>query len=619
MTVVSTARSDPAAAESAFSKLFFTPEGRTDPYPIYHELRSAAPVHRSEAGMWILTRYDDCWATLRDPRFGKDYALMVEQRFGTDWRVHAALTGAEHSMLNVSGPEHTRLRKLVSKSFTPRMIQRLEPRIEAAVAELLEPFAEAGGGDLLEAVGFPLPVTIIGELLGVPEQDRPEFRALVRDLVAILEMKPTPEQIVAADRAQISIRSYFQSLIAEKRGNAGEDLLSALLHVEDGGDRLTDDELGTMALLLFAAGFETTTNLLGNGVLALLQAPDQLAQLRSEPALVTTVPDELLRYDGTVQMVNRVTDTDVDVGGMTIPAGEVVFAVIGAGNHDPARYSDPDRLDVTRTDVQPLSFGGGVHFCLGAALARSEIRITLRGLLDRFAEIELDGVPPRFQDRLTLRGLPYLKLACRETVSHGGRPAKQERGKAAHEAAPDAAHARDRGLRPSSTDPEGDVRWRASLRSLIETNPSRADSLPILTGERLDATVALFKRNRLFETCTDSALRQLAETAYPISFEPGDMLCIEGTEAGEAYVVAVGQAVVSIGGKGIGKIKEDDVVGEIGVLLNTARSATVTAIEHMITYAISRDRLRDLIEAYPAVGAWMLDEVRRRYPDLNIA
>jgi hypothetical protein len=314
---------------------------------------------------------------------------------------------------------------------------------------------------------------------------------------------------------------------------------------------------------------------------------------------------------------NRVTETEVEIGGIAIPAGEVVFALIGAGNHDPARYHDPDALDVTRTDIQPLSFGGGVHFCLGAALARSEIRITLGALLDRFSEIELDGDPPRVQDRLILRGLPYLAIKCRERA--GKAVSAPTRTVASVEASSSVASARGtaRGLRPSSTDPDADVQWRARLRERIEKQPTRPDSLPILTGDRLAATVALFARNSLFQPCSKEELEQLAATAYPVSFEPGDMLCIEGTDAPEAYVIALGQAVVSIGGKGVRKIKEDDVVGEVGVLLGTKRSATVTAIDHMITYAISRERLRSLVATNAAVRAWMLDELKRRYPDLE--
>jgi cytochrome P450 len=603
-----------AAAEAIAQQLFFTPEGRANPYPLYHQLREANPVHRTTMGLWLLSRYDDCWAMVRDPRFGKDYAPQTEQRFGPDWRQHPSLAAQEHSMLNTTGPEHTRLRKLVSKSFTPRMIDNLKPSIARTVTALLDPVAEAGGGNVLEAVGFPLPVTIIGEMLGVPEPDRPQFRDLVRDLVAIFEMTPTAEQIAAADAAQIEIRRYFLNLVREKRERPGDDLLSALAHVEAGGDRLTDDELATMASLLFGAGFETTTNLFGNGLLALLQHPEQLALLRREPALFANLPDEFLRYDGTAQMVNRVSEAAVAIGGVTIPAGEQVFGLIGAGNHDPARYANPDQLDLQRTEINPLTFGGGVHFCLGAALARAEISITFRSLLDRFDTIELAGDPPQFQDRLTLRGLTALNVTCRQTRGWQAARAVAEVHPTASATPPAAvaAAATARGLRPSAS--AADLRWRTELRQRIETAPTRADSIPRLSGERLAAAVDLLSRNSLFKACTQAELEELAATSYPMSFEPGDLLCVEGAEAPEAYMIAAGQAVVTIGRRGVATVGVDDVVGERGVLLDTTRAATVTATSHMVTFALSRERLRAVMDKNPQARDWMVAEMSRRYP-----
>jgi len=597
-------------AERVSKRLFFTPEGRANPYPLYHELRAADPVHRTPQGMWLLSRYDDCWAVMRDPRFGKDYPKQIEQRFGPDWRTHPALAAGEHSMLNTTGPEHTRLRKLVLKSFTPRMIETLKPTIERTVQALLDPVAEAGGGNVLEAVGFPLPVTIIGEMLGVPEADRAQFRRLVSDLVAIFELQPTPDQLAAADRAQLVIERYFLDLVRALRRRPGEDLLSRRVIAESDGDRLSDDELVTLTALLFEAGFETTTNLFGNGLLALLQHPDQLALLRTTPSLFANLPDEFLRFDGTAQLVNRFTEADVEVGGMRIPAGEQVFTLLGAGNHDPGRYGEPDRLDFTRTDIQPLSFGGGVHFCLGAALARAEIEITFRSLLGRFEVIELAGDPPRFHDRLTLRGLTALNVACRSAAA---RPARAEATAVRPAASPTGATV-DRGLRPGAGRADADLAWRAALRQRIEREPGRADSIPLRTGERLAATVALFARNDLFKRCTREELEHLAASAYEMSFEPGDMLCVEGAESPECYVIEVGRAAVTVGRKGVAMVGEGAVVGERGVLLDTVRSATVTAMDHMVTYAISRERLRALVGGNAAARDWMLAEMQRRYP-----
>jgi cytochrome P450 len=401
------------AADSIVNELVFTSEGRANPYPLYHKLRETQPVHRSALGVWLLSRYDDCWAMLRDPRLGKDYTQSMEHRFGTDWKEHPALAVGEHAMLNVSGPAHTRLRKLVSNVFTPRMVEALKPAIERTVSELLGPIAEAGGGDMLEALGFPLSVTMIGTLLGVPPSDRPQFRGLVSALGAILEMHPTSDQLARGDAAQVDIRNYFLQLIEERRRRPRDDLLSTLVQADSDGDRLSDDELVTMATLLFAAGFETTTHQFGNGLLALLRHPDQLALLRCDATLFANLPDESLRYDGTVQLTIRRAEAPVEVRGTKIPVGERVFLVLGAGNHDPARYANPDELDVTRTDIQPLTFGGGVHFCLGAPLARAELEIAFRCLLARFTTIELSGEAPQFQDRLTLRGLVSLRVACR--------------------------------------------------------------------------------------------------------------------------------------------------------------------------------------------------------------
>jgi hypothetical protein len=300
---------------------------------------------------------------------------------------------------------------------------------------------------------------------------------------------------------------------------------------------------------------------------------------------------------------------------VTIPAGEQVFALLGAGNHDPARYENPDRLELRRTEIHPLTFGGGVHFCLGAALARAEIGITFRALLDRFESIDLDG-EPRFEDRLTLRGLEALHVTCRPTGGRRAGTAIPEVPSPVAEAPAARPAQAGRGLRPTGG-AEADLRWRTELRQRIENEPARADSLPVLTGERLAATTALLSRNSLFKACSTAELEELAATAYPMSFEVGDLLCVEGADSPEAYLVEVGQAVVTIGRKGVATVGQGDVVGERGPLLGVARAATVTAISHMITYAISRQRLRALVQQNAAARDWMLAEMRRRYPNLE--
>ena len=245
-------------AEDIVKELFLTPEGRSDPYPLYHALRENAPVHYSnEFDAWFVTTYDGVAAMVRDPRFGKDYPRQMEIRFGSDWRSHSSLTSGEDMMVNRSGPEHARLRRLIIKAFTRRAIDGVRPSIERIMNDLLDPFCEKGGGDLMAEVAFPMPVAVIGELLGVPEKDREQFRSWVADVLATIEMRVEPEDLRKANIAQDHISSYFDELIAEKRKKPDEALLSRLIHVEDEGDRLSDGELNTMAQLIFAAGFET--------------------------------------------------------------------------------------------------------------------------------------------------------------------------------------------------------------------------------------------------------------------------------------------------------------------------------------------------------------------------
>jgi cytochrome P450 len=598
--------------EAIVRDLFLDPDGRRDPYPHYHRLREVAPVHRSTTlGAWLLTGYDDCWAVLRDPRLGKGYARLMERRIGADWRRHPSLADRERSMINVHGPDHTRLRRLVSKAFTRRIVDDLRPAIARTVDALLEPLAARAAGELLAELAFPLPVAVIGELLGVPIADRAQFRDLVRDVTAVLETLPTPAQLAAADAAHMKIRAYFILLIAEKRRRPGSDLLSVLVQAKD-EDRLTDDELESLASLLFAAGFETTTNLIGNGVLGLVRHPEQMTLLREDPSLFDNLPDELLRYDGTAQLAIRYTLAPVDVGGVTIPDGESIMPLLGAGNHDPARFPEPDRLDVRRTDIEPLSFGGGVHYCLGAALARAEIEIVFRALVERFGTIALDGPPPRFRDRLTLRGLESLHVALRTTgTTH-----------AATDVAPPPPVA---ATGPSHVDPDrtvlearpranagGDSVWRNALRTRTEHDGA---GIPHRTGDDLAATVALLGRVSLFAGCTTSELESLATTAYPVSFEPGDRLCVEGGEALECYVVAEGEAVVTIAGRTVSTVGENRVVGERGPLEGRARTATVTATTHMTTWAISRERLLGLAADSTAAADRMYEEIHRRYAD----
>lgn len=601
-----------AAAERA---LLATPEGRSDPYPHYRTLRAHAPVHRSPvANGWLLSRYDDCHAVLRDPRFLRGYAESMDYR-SSDWRHRPALAAGERSMLNMDGPEHMRLRKLVVRSFTPRTVERLRPRIEQFVDELLDLLAQKGGGDLMSELAFPLPVRVIGELLGVPEEDQPPFRQRIQALTAIFEVSATRDMLDDADVAQLESDAYFAELIDHKRSHPGDDLLSTLLTGEE-GDRLTAAELGTLALLLFAAGFETTTNLIGNAMVGLLAHPDQMALLRASPEYFAGLPDELLRYDGTVQITARLATEAVEVGGTVIPAGEPVFPLVGAANRDPARFEHPEELDVTRSDVRPLTFGGGVHFCLGAALARAETEIVFRKVLERFAHIELAGEAP-FRDRLTLRGPVEVPLRLEEAAraTHPDAAATPSRSPARpprspEPAAPAGATPGSVAVRPGEALPlrpgGGDERaWQAAFRERLEAAPP--------ANVDVAGVAALLGRVPLFSGCTAEELADLAATTYPLAFDTGDVLCAEGAASPECYVIAEGEASVLVEGAEIATVGADDVVGERGVLLQARRNATVVARSHLVTYAISRERLVRLAHSSPSVRHGMEAALQRRY------
>jgi len=385
------------------------PEFVADPYPTYHRLRANDPVHRSPLGFWILTRYEDVVSVLRDPRLGKEgIEALVAARYG------APAPAVGLSMLVRDPPDHTRLRSLVNKAFTPRVVEVLRPRVQQIVDGLLDAVKRAGGMDLIEDFAYPLPVIVICEMLGVPAADRERFKQWGLDIARSLDALLLPPESDVAKRgagARRALAEYFRALIAERRASPRPDLLSGLVAAEEAGDKLSEDELLATCMLLLIAGHETTVNLIGNGTLALLRHPAELGRLRDDPTRIGSAVEELLRYDGPVQRTTRIPSEDVVLGGRTIGKGEMVMAFIGAADRDPAQFPEPDRLDITRTDNRHVAFGLGIHFCLGAPLARVEGQIAINTLVSRLPKLALATDRPEYRQSLTLRGLTALPVA----------------------------------------------------------------------------------------------------------------------------------------------------------------------------------------------------------------
>jgi len=395
------------SSEVVFNPLL--PEFHANPYPFYRRLREEDPVHHSALGIWVLTRYDDVVMALRDPRFGREgMAELMEARLGVPAR-----PANTRDMLFRDPPDHTRLRALVSRAFTPRVVEAVRPHIQEIVDGLLDRVEGARGMDVIEDLAYPLPVTVICEMLGVPTADQDVFKQWSADIARSLDAAILPaesEVITRGQEAGDALREYFRSLIAVRRKQPRADLLSALIAAGEQGDKLSEPELLATCALLLIAGHETTVNLIGNGLFALLRHPAELQALADDPALIQTGVEELLRFDGPVQRTGRMTMADVEIGGRQIPKGSIVAAVIGAANRDPAHFPDPDRLDVARRENRHIAFGFGIHFCLGAPLARIEGQVAIGTLLRRWRALKLVSDTPEWRESSVLRGLKTLPV-----------------------------------------------------------------------------------------------------------------------------------------------------------------------------------------------------------------
>lgn len=384
-----------------------SPAFREDPYPYYERFRGPAPLLRVADTIWFALGHADVTTLLRHPKLSTDESKAATEADSTEENLNRA-----RNLLFMDPPDHTRLRGLVARAFTPRRIEELRATTEAIASDLLDSMAQQSGPvDLVQGFAYPLPVRVICALLGVPPQDEAMFTAWSRGVARSVDpsILRTPEVDATIAEARQGLSTYLGGLLAERREAPGDDLLSALAAVEADGERISPRQIVALAQLLLVAGHETTVNLIGNGMLALLRAPDQIARLRLSPEVVGPAVDELLRFDGPVQITQRVVLEDMEVVGCPVTAGDEIMLVLGAANRDPTVFADPHRLDVIRDARRHVAFGGGIHHCLGAALARMEGQIAFKALLDRFADIELAGTPTR-RPTFTLRGLESLPV-----------------------------------------------------------------------------------------------------------------------------------------------------------------------------------------------------------------
>ncbi|WP_049568623.1 cytochrome P450 [Nonomuraea sp. SBT364] len=389
----------------------WNPDFVAHPYGVYADLRREAPVSFFEpTGQWLVARHADVNALLRDRRLGRAYLhVATHEEFGKEpepefqepfWRVIRA------GMLDVEPPVHTRLRRLVSRAFTPRMVESLRPRVRAIAEGLVDAYVEKGGGDLIAEVAEPLPVTVIAEMLGIPDADRHLLRPWSADICGMYELNPSEQAQHTAVRAASEFAAYLKELARERGRRPGDDLISALAAI----DELTEDELVGTCVLLLNAGHEATVNVTGNGWWSLFRNPGELARLRADRGLLPTAVEELMRWDTPLQMFERWVLEDIEVGGVAIPRGVEVALLFGSANRDPEVFDDPDRLDVGRADNPHISFGAGIHFCLGAPLARIELIESFGALLDRAPKLELRR-EPAWKPGYVIRGLESLDLS----------------------------------------------------------------------------------------------------------------------------------------------------------------------------------------------------------------
>jgi pimeloyl-[acyl-carrier protein] synthase len=401
---------------NTFDESLLTPEFFANPYFFYHQLRSKEPVYwSSRLQAWLLTRYADVVSALYDRRLnsGDRIAAILSQ---LPEAVKAEMRPlADHLtkwMAFTDPPDHTRLRTMVSQAFTSSMVARLGPQIQTIVDELLNVSQAGGRLDLIRDFAFPLPAIVIAEMLGIPREDRDQFKQWSNDIAGFVSAgQVIVQKAESARQSVLALRDYFHDIAARRRQHPREDLISSLVTPGQHGDKLNEDELISMCVQLLFAGHETTVGLIGNGLLALMQNPDQLQKLKDDPSLITTAVEEFLRYDAPVQRQARVASEDLEIGGRQIRQGQYVLIFIAAANRDPAQFVDPDRLDIKRQDNRHVAFGHGIHFCIGAPLARLEAQIAINTILRRIPTLRLASETLEWEELLALRKLKSLPIA----------------------------------------------------------------------------------------------------------------------------------------------------------------------------------------------------------------
>jgi cytochrome P450 len=396
------------------------PDVIANPYPFYERFRREAPIFRDPAGVWLLSRYADGLAALQSGRVSANRLDQVRQLRpdAENAEIRSFFDSLKLQILFLDPPEHTRIRALVTKAFTPARVEQMRARIARIVESLLDATLPSGSMDVIADLAVPLPMMVICDMLRIPDEDRARLKRWSADYATFIggSIMLPPDAMLALARSMAEFLGYFRELCQQRRGDPGDDLLTVLLQAEDGGTTLDRDDVCATSVLLIAAGHETTTNLIGNGLLALLRQPEALQRLREDPALFPAAVEELLRFDSPVQMVVRRAIDHIAVGGERIAAGDIFYALVGSANRDPERFANPDELDFTRPNNRHLAFGHGPHYCLGAPLARLEAQFALSALLARTKEIRLREDPPPWRPNPALRGLRALAIVAERDV-----------------------------------------------------------------------------------------------------------------------------------------------------------------------------------------------------------